>query len=263
MVEHTDSLPSYNYAEKLLQQLKSLFLEELEERCKEMELLVLSLSKKGKVKGDYDELYRKIHSLKGIAGTHGVPLVSTICHNFEDRLNTLDDDFGNIDEKFIGECLRYIDLIKSTSDEAMSSAPDYTALEEKLDTIRQVFLDNNLVVLIVESSPLMAHLYQDSISNLPIKTVIVNDGLLALDRLLHERFDFMITGNSLKTLNGVALITALKASESINSDIQTIMITSASNVKFTAGMEPDHLIHRTSELANELLTVVSHLVSNK
>ena len=134
--------PDLSHAEQLLQKLKESFLDELAERCNEMELLVLALASpefasKDDVLDNYDELYRKIHSLKGSAGTHGVPLISTICHHFEDRLTFLEDDFGNMNEDFIGVCLAYVDLINNTAEEAMSEDPNYTAIENRLEQIRQ------------------------------------------------------------------------------------------------------------------------------
>lgn len=252
-----------SHVEQLLQQLKKSFLDELVERCNELELLSLALANKGGVDDNYDELYRKVHSLKGIAGTHGVPVISTICHHFEDHLNVLEDDFSNIDEDFIDVCLVYVDLIASTAREAMKADPNYTETEKRLEEIRQTLLEDNLAVLIVESSPLMVKVYQNALSQLSVQTIVVGDGLQALERLLQERFDLVITGNALKTLNGVALISALKASESVNSDIHTIMITSTTNIQFPAGVEPDYLIHRTSELAKDLAVVVDGLVPKK
>lgn len=263
MGSNKNATSDFSHVEQLLQQLKGSFLDELAERCNELELLSLALANKGGAQDNYDELYRKVHSLKGIAGTHGVPVISTICHHFEDHLNVLEDDFGNIDDDFIDACLAYVDLIASTAREAMKADPNYTETEKRLEKIRQELLEDNLAVLIVESSPLMVKVYQSALSKLSVQTIIVSDGLQALERLLQERFDFVIMGNALKTLNGVALISALKASESINSGIHTIMITSTTNIRFPTGVEPDYLIHRTSELAKKLAVVVGELVSAK
>ena len=254
------STPNLSHAEQLLQQLKVSFLEGLDDRCGELELIVLSLDNKEEAQDYYNELYRCVHSLKGSAGTHGISLISTICHHFEDYLNIIEGHFENIDGNFIDQCLVYIDLIKNTAEEAKKENPKFAQFEDRLAQIRQKMLDDKLLVLIIESSSVMLKLCQTALSDLPVQTIVVDDGLKALERILKERFDFIITGNTLKTLNGVALISAMKVSESINSNTKTIMLTSTPNIRFPIGVKPNYMICKSSSLVDELHNVARELM---
>lgn len=71
----------------------------------------------------------------------------------------------------------------------------------------------------------------------------------------------MVTGYALDMLNGVALISALKASESVNRDIKIIMSTSKKQLKFPVGVKPDYLLHKGATFADELYADCNKLLA--
>jgi len=255
--------PDLNHAKALLLQIKISFLNGLPETCEQLELLVLSLADKKNAQQDYNEIYRKIHSLKGSAGTHGIMQISAICHQFEDYLNILNGEFGKINHHFIDACLAYVDLIKKASFEATKEKPEEEEIKNELAQLKKRLLNNHFSALIIDTSTLMVNICQNTLSNLSIQTVTIDDGLRALSRLLQEHFDFIITGNALKSLNSIAMISALKKSKSLNSNIKIIMLTSNAKVTIPEDCSPDYLIYRDSHLMTKLNSAIEEIISHK
>lgn len=245
---------------QLLEQLKEAFLSELPEQCNGLSTLTLSLGKQPGNREIYEELYRKVHSMKGSAGTHGVPIISQICHHLEDHLCTVDDGTTQINNRFIDICLSYVDLVQTAADIAQNRHPDFTAVENDLEHIRQEVLEDKRCGLIVESSVMMALMCRDALSKLPVQLSLLDNGLIALERLLQAKFDFLVIGKELKILNGAALISALRASESVNKNIPAIMLTSTRAAKIPPSGRPNHLIQRDMKLAGNLADTVKQVI---
>lgn len=255
----SDKRNSINAAHQLLSQLKEAFIAELPERCGELERYVLALqSTPEEADAVWSELYRKVHSLKGSGGTHGIPVISSICHQFEDCLMVLGPSVGPIDSRYVSACLSYIDLIRRSAEhERLGQTTDTGIFEQALERLRHVWMQNRRPGLLVESSPLMAMMYQNALQELPVQLTLVDDGLTALQRLMHEHFAFVITAKTVKGLNGIALTYALRASQSPNRKAKVILV-SASNEKerFPEGLGPDVVVQKNTQLSENLTQAV-------
>jgi chemotaxis protein histidine kinase CheA len=71
----------------LLASMREAFLDELPERCGHFDALILSLETSPDDREAFNELYRGVHSLKGSGGTHGLSIITTICHQLENLLS--------------------------------------------------------------------------------------------------------------------------------------------------------------------------------
>ena len=96
--------------------------------------------------------------------------------------------------------------------------------------------------------------------SVPVRAVVVSDGLTALERLLHEPYDLLISRRELKELNGFALIVAAKMSERRNRNIPVIFVTS------DPSMIPDHafidaVLPRDDKLAANLPALVRRILA--
>lgn len=160
----------------MLQQLRSVYLAELPECCEQIEHLVLGFAASGGTVLAYEVIYRRVHSLKGSAGTHGVPFLSTVCHQFEDFL-TQTGESGLKRESDL--CLQYIDLLKRGAEFARANR-NTGALETVLQALRSGFLRNRQPVLLVDSSGVQAGLCQSALESLPVQLTILDDGIEAL-----------------------------------------------------------------------------------
>jgi HPt (histidine-containing phosphotransfer) domain-containing protein len=249
-----------SHALQLLEQLKASFIRELPERCNRLEELTLAFGHQQENREHYEELYRSVHSLKGSGGTHGLPIITQICHQLEDHLNSLSEQGRDIDNDFVDVCLSHIDLIQQTARLATQQNPDFSDIEQELEQIKRYLLQDRFSGLIVDSSSVMALMCQDALSSLPVQLSLVDNGLSALERLLQTRFDFLVTGKELKVLNGVALISALRVPESVNKSIKTVMLTSTYGTNLPIGGKPDYLLTKDSSLPEKLKETVSQLL---
>jgi HPt (histidine-containing phosphotransfer) domain-containing protein len=254
-MDNTQPSPDLNQAQRLLRELRAGFLVDLPEQLDDIESLVLNLEQDQNslqaTSSVYDELYRHIHSLKGRAGTHGVDIISLISHQFEDALSGLHNG-QSITRTHIDCFLKYVDLTRQATELAHNEKADFSELKATLEIIRSQLKQGRKLVLIVEGSHFMSSLYQDSLRPLPFDISTLDDGLEALGWLLREKYDLVIMGGETKSLNGTALLYALRATQGINRNIKTIMVTSSEKSQFADGMQPDILLTKNQSLATQL-----------
>ncbi len=250
---------SLNYAQQLLLQLKQGYLEELPSRCDDIENLLLRMASESKGGEVYDEVYRGVHSIKGSAGTHGIPFVSTICHYFEDHLNHLGSGLSTVTPEYINICLRYVDLIRQSIEVEL----DTSSIDDQLESLRNIYLKQDLVGIMVSDSAYINMLCQNVMSDLPVQLVTVESGLIALERVLHQRFDFLITGKEAKDLNGRALTLAVRASGSRNRDMPIIMLTSKVDSGFPENLAPNYILRKDVSLGDTLHASLQKIVTKR
>jgi CheY-like chemotaxis protein len=238
----------------LLAKMRDEFLCELPERCDRLDKLILALEKTPNNRDAFNELYRGVHSLKGSGGTHGLSIITTLCHQLENHLTEADtrSEFGGV---FASRALSYVDLLRRVETIAQQSNPDYLPVEAAMAALRQTSLQSRKIGLIAESSPMMVNFYQQALVELPLQLNTVANGLAALERLLHEHYDFVIVGREIRELNGIAIITALRASQVANQNIPAILVSSK------LGSVPNHAafnatILRDQNLAANLISAV-------
>lgn len=246
-------------AQILLRQLRDDYLNDLSAGCDQIENLVLSLSVS--FNESFEELYRRVHSIKGSAGTHGLMIITTICHDFEDMLNHLSEGGGQVKSESTGLALHFIDLIRRARSIVIADGSDFREIEKELDALRQKRLRNKFPALLVESSGYVKMMCQEALRDLPVELAIEEDGYAALGQLLHTRYAFLITANESRNLNGVALISALRASGSVNRDIKTILLTSRQSLRDNMHYKPDYVVNRNTELAEALPRVVREIIA--
>lgn len=213
----------------LLDNMRQEFIDGLPERCHSLEELILALEEAAPNNREiFNELYRSVHSLKGSGGTHGMSIITTLCHQLENALTEVESqqDFG---KQFASGALAYVDLLRQVIVQARLDRPDYSGIECDLEMLHRSGLQSRKAGLIAESSSAMAGFYQQALTVLPVQLTVVDNGLTALERLLHESFDFVIVGRELKELNGIALIAALRASQGRNHRIPALLLTSRGN----------------------------------
>ncbi|MDP1929532.1 MAG: Hpt domain-containing protein [Thiobacillus sp.] len=238
----------------LLAGMRQEFLGELPERCDRIDDLILTLEVSANDREAFNELYRSVHSLKGSGGTHGLSIITTLCHQLENLISETDIQRG-FGPAFATRALAYVDLLRQVETVARQASPDYSAIEAELEVLRQLTLQRRKAGLIAESSTMMTRLYLKALEALPLQLTVVDNGLTALDRLLHEPFDFVIVGGELKELNGLALMAALRTSQASNQNIPAILVSSRRDpVPNHAGFSAT--LSRDQKLARNLVTAV-------
>lgn len=222
--EHLSSL------ERLLSGLRQSFLDELPEKFDDIERLIFQLDKTALFSSALVDLYRRLHHLHGTSSTYGLVALSNISHQFEDALHVLEHNFSNVNSAFLDICLRYLDLLRSST-ARLEQGIDLAQLDHTLAQIRERLFPATLHGLYVDASRLSARVCTAALDGTRFKVSVVHDGFQALERLLQEKFSFLITSKELPRLNGIALMSALRASETVNARIPSILLTSKEHME--------------------------------
>ncbi|QKQ25334.1 hybrid sensor histidine kinase/response regulator [Candidatus Reidiella endopervernicosa] len=242
----------------LLDQLRTGYIGELPERFSSIEQLIIGLKTSDAVADTMALLYRETHSLKGSAGTYGCPIITTICHQLEDLLTTIGGEGFKPDESTIDNLLRYIDLFHQALSIITSDNEDFHAITETLIEIKQSGLAQKQCLLIEPSRPITLMITR-ALEELHYRVIHLDDGYLALDRLLDEPFDLIITSREIKRVNGRALIAAVKLSNGPNHSTPTMVLTSSNDLQNTRDTDADYIIVKDGRLIDHLTEVVSRL----
>lgn len=251
-------MTSNNPAQELLDQLKNEFVEELPSRIEEIENLLLGLDKSD----NYEEIYRAVHSLKGSGGVHGIQIITVICHQLESYMEA-QYEAGSLNTKqCIDHSLKYIDLLLKTQVEASRQKTQFTNIEKLLNSISSTDSSHKYTALVLESSKLQMNFIKQSLSPLPLVFDFSNNGLKALELLLHKKYDIIITGLEINELNGEALIAAVRLSKSVNKNTKAILLTTKSITNPNRFTDPDKTLSRSTELSSRLLNTVSELLKS-
>ncbi len=197
------------------------FLAELPERCDRLESRLMALERSES--GAFDELYRQVHSLKGTGGTYGIPIITTICHHFENFIAEAHQPF---DHDAVRISLTFVDLLRQTVQPEGRSPAGAAKIEETLQHLHLSNLKGRASVLVVEASAAMQRLFHGAIAAPSVQVTTLNSGLAALERLLREPFDLMVASLELPDLNAVALTAAIRESCSCNAEIPVILVSS-------------------------------------
>lgn len=245
--------------QKLLFGMRIAFLDELPERCDDFEEQVLALEKTAGDREVFNALYRSVHSVKGSGGTHGLAVITTLCHQLENLLTEAATS-GSFGETFTNRALAYVDLLRRIVPLGRQLDTDFSTIEKELDALHLRVLQQRKSGLIAESSAMMSRIYQAALADQPLKLTVVDDGLSALERLMHETYDFAIIGRELKELNGIAVVSALRASMGKNQGMPVILITSNRD-HIPAHLRLDTILPRNQQLSSALRDALQPLLT--
>lgn len=248
--------------QQMLLQLRNTFLDEMPEKLDRLDQLLVTMEKNGVDGESFNEFYRIIHSLKGSGGTFGLHIITTICHQLEDLLNTTDGG-AKYTSPLVSISLNYVDLLREAMEQIHAGSTNFPQIEEQLSKLRKQLSPKKFTVLLVDNSKLSTNIYQQILSELPVQVVVMNDGVFALMRALTEPFDLIVTTNEIPMLSGVALIGALKLSDSKSRSTKTILITSNKELIATRNRitDADYTVIKDAKLAQNLADAVSRALS--
>lgn len=233
---------------KMLAELRNAFLAELPSRLEEIERLILELGNGENFTENFETLYRHVHSIKGSAGTHGLQIISTVCHGFEDEVVKVEDDQSSMNSEMVSSWLGFIDLLRNTIDLILDGVEDFSEIESALDNVRNKDGEKKYSGMLVYAPGLQQQMCLSAFAQLPVNITIAENGHEALGRLLHEKFDFLISNMELPDLNGFALISALRLSSSRNHAIPAVLLTSKNIKQFGRNSDPDFVINKDANM---------------
>ena len=250
-----------NDINKILQEIRSNYVDELPGRIKELEDIILGF-KKSINADDFQTLYRGIHSIKGSGGTHGFQILTGICHQFEDELSDKETSLDSINNTQITNWLTYIDILRNSVENLLDEDFDTTAIDERLANLRNVSNKTKYSCLLVDTNTSSINLVSKILDKHSFNISIMENGYEALGRLLSSKFDLLISSYEIKILNGVGLITAVKSSASPNKNIPSMLITAGKFKKNIRNIDPDYIIQKNRELVTVLETALTEITAH-
>lgn len=241
---------------EILDQLRDSFLEELPARIDLIEAEVMA----SKDNDSYDELFRLVHSLKGSAGSYNFHIITKIAHDMEDVMLALmqKNKFGL--PKTIQTLLNFIDILRDTTLLLIESNTAPLDVDERLNFLRGEVFKDNINILVVEPSKVYTRLIEYSLQGMPINFTFKDDGLAALDSLLLNKYDFLITSLECPRLNGDALVAALRLVQGVNKKIKVLLISSRIENKIKNKNDFDAILDRKAVKDGGLISIVEKLI---
>lgn len=247
--------------EAVLRDMRNQFVDEIPERCERMETLARLIVGEGSSGEAFDELYRHVHSLKGSGGTHGLPIITNICHHFENLLTDAVSLKHLPPAVFTERMLGYIDLLAATA-EVIRRGGSLVDKELELERLLNLREARQRVALVAESSKAMQALFRSALQAFDLKVIVVDSGLQALTRLVHEPVDLLVVGNELDELSGQAVIAALRESHGRNHAIPAVLVKSA-NSPLSEHIRITSVVTRDARMVERLPAVLSRILNRK
>ncbi len=246
-----------NQVDQLLKQLAEGFLTDLKEQCDRAESDLLTLEKHFEL-DVFNRLFGLVHSIKGSGGTHGFSIITSIGHQFE---SALIDWQKAPRQDALPILLGFVDLLRQASD-SLSDNEETAHLKQQLESLRLNAGQSAKRILLVESSRIMRQLCQQVLEDLSLQVDSYDDGLTALSELLHTRYDVLIIGRQLNSLNGTAVVAALRESDSPNHHLPVLML-SADQSQLPAHLGVLKLLPRTPKLSDVLQIEMEKLIQKR
>lgn len=235
-------------------------MQELPHRVAGLEELVLKLEHDESLIDVYQQLFREVHSLKGSGGTHGFPVITTICHQIEDLLKDANDTEAGFGRDRTDAILNYVDLLSQASVRYQSGDSNLEEIKASLHSLQHSALDGHCRCLVVEGSATTLEIISLALADEKVEISHASNGLMALERLLQEKFDLLITSVAIGNLNGKALIAAMRLSDSANASTPAILLTSSETTKDVASLSANTVIRKGQDMPASLLVAFGELL---
>jgi len=246
--------------EDILLQLKETYLATLPNRIEEMEAKILAMEEGHAYRDNFESLYRNVHSLKGSGGTYGFNIITSICHQMEDYISEALSDANNIATLAFDNIFKYIDILKDTQVLLLTNSENFQGIEARLKDLKGNVQDHKINGMFVgQANNMYSQICIQVFDEAHIHCTIVDSALGALQRSLHEHFDFIVTSKENIDLSGPALIAALKLNSRKGDKLKTIMTTSNPGHNTCEELKPDFIVLKNKSFDANLLKAIEEI----
>jgi len=251
-------------SEDILQQLKETYLISLPNQLVEMESYILAMEDDNQYQENFEALYRKAHSLKGSGGTYGFTIITSICHQMEDYISDSLQEYNTAPPNAFDNIFKFIDILKDAHALLNNKDEDFKDIEERLRQLKGNVLPEEINGLLVGSTNNMySQICMQVFKQANAHCTVIESGVGALQRLLHEHFDFVITSRENIDLNGLALIAAFKLNQKSNHKLKTILTTSNISSHPCKEIGPDFVVLKNKSFDINLLEVIEGIKKSR
>jgi len=199
--------------ESLIEKLRVEFLETTEDSLDHIEEVLNGyLDGGGDPKGTLEDLWRRVHSIKGTAASVGYPMTTTIAHRLEDYLEGLKD----IDASLAGGIGKYCDQIREIvsnnrepSQQEIAQILRALPLHHRASNFEIEILD--VEVLLVSPSKMISKIVRNELMQCGFRVVRATGAMEAFQLAVRSQPDAMVFAQTLDELSGAELARAFKA----------------------------------------------------
>lgn len=207
--------------------LKEEYLLRIDEDLNALESKIIELEKvqPSDLKSSIYEIFRTVHSIKGSAGSFDLYILSNIFHRFEDHVDT-DVDQKNIAGKIDLFC-HFIDLgRKCLADYINERTHELEKYSTLVDNIAFSADQKIGKMLLVDPGKSIQKIFQKLCDEHSIELSILRNGATAMNRILSERFDSIVSSVNIDVLDGKSLLMAIRVMENVNKESNLLLISS-------------------------------------
>lgn len=240
------------------------YLQECEHSIEQLEVQIMTTLSAKDPKEGLRSLTRTVHSIKGASGSYGFDLISSVCHNFEDRLLA----FQYSEREFSGHVdglLRYVDLLMSVckayinkdhsalgrissqlKGQIMPSVVKTSANGEAI-AVQEVKRKRILVIESTRSIQIVLNRLFAQYDPAQVEVSNARDGYEGLGRILKEKFDLVVMSNLAEWVSGEELLKVMQTVHSPNSKTSFILLTSSEGKALPTLTNPVHLVVKSDK----------------
>ncbi|WP_417823825.1 Hpt domain-containing protein [Thalassospira lucentensis] len=210
-------------ADDIVASLKQDFIEDTVDRVDRIETTI------DRIAGGMDEagpgiaeLRREAHTVKGLAGSFGFPLVGAIAHRLEDYIAEL-TEINDLEAASLVDFTSWIrEIIESGTNPAadeetriLRSLPTRSAKADEEGAKDTAVTANDKEVLLVTATAVQARFLQRELREKGFRTITARTAVEAFETVVQSHPDAVITAAVLDGLSGIELIRALAAMKTL------------------------------------------------
>jgi CheY-like chemotaxis protein/HPt (histidine-containing phosphotransfer) domain-containing protein len=212
-----------------LDELKVEYLAGIDEEITELEEKIIGLEKvsEANLKTAVYEIFRVVHSIKGSAGSFEFYMLANIFHRFEDYI-----DYTNLNIKLaetVDLFLKFVDLSKKCIRDYQEKPDDLEKYATLVDEIAYSKNNSKGKVLLVEPAKSIQKMFKKICTESNLEMAVIRNGATAMNRILTEKFDAIVTSLNTDVLDGKSLLCAIRVMKNINAKTPLLLVTSDEN----------------------------------
>lgn len=239
---------------------------ELPELIDLIEKNLIKLEERVDMDASLKDLKRVVHSIKGTAGSYEFGWVSSLCHQFEDHLDDIIESCLDLPKDRAQEFFNYIDLFRKYVNDFLKQSVDEELYTKSLLSLRNIDLpkgeDEPKKVLIIESASTLLKAYKLLISSLNMSYATAMSGREGFERMLIEKYDYLITGHATGLVDGPCLIAISKVFNGESKGVKTILTTSVDELSLVPEQKPDFLVEKKLGMMEKIKFILQGIEEN-
>ena len=248
--------------DSLFEELKESFIETAVEKIDALDEMIVALRDDPKGNDQVlGEFRRQVHSLKGLGGTFGFPLVSVICHRMEGYIEIAREysvaDFDDV-QVFVDQIRRVVEN-RDNPDEAESEEILHVLPAQAGATQAPRALHETKIVLATPMAA-MRQLAEFFLTEQGCQVISTGSSVEAFQLIVENRPDLVVSSVQMETLSGIDLGRAISAISFLRNTRVSLLTSSADAGDLDARIPGEFSFIRTDSLEDDISEVLGDIV---